>query len=330
MTSTDPQGPLLAVAGLDVRYGDGADQVHAVQDVALTLHAGQTLGIAGESGSGKTTLALSLLRLLPASAHVSGTVELDGDDLLAASWGTVRALRWAEVSVVFQGAMNALNPVQTIGEQLIEPILLHEHAKTRDALARASELLEKVGVPARRLRDYPHELSGGQRQRVMIAMALACRPRLIIADEPTTALDVIVQSQILALITELVRDEGISMIMISHDLAVLSESCDQLAIMYAGRIVETGPSGTVMGDPQHPYTQALAAAFPTIGDQQARFAPSGLAGDPPDLRSEATGCPFAPRCPKAATECESWTPRLLAHGTDRTVACIRTSKEAAA
>lgn len=315
--------PVLSVRNLDVRYGDGTGAVHAVRDVSLYLAAGQTIGIAGESGSGKTTLALSLLRLLPATSHVTGTVDLNGTDLLTASWGAVRAVRWAQASIVFQGAMNALNPVQTIGDQLIEPIVLHERVKPKEAHERAADLLEKVGVPSRRMRDYPHELSGGQRQRVMIAMALACRPQLIVADEPTTALDVIVQSQILALITNLVRQEQISMIMISHDLAVLAQACDRLVIMYAGRVVEAGPAREVMLHPHHPYTRALADSFPTIGDPDARFAPTGLPGDPPDLRGHEVGCPFAPRCPQAQPVCGEWLPELIPTSDARSVACVR-------
>lgn len=321
-TVTEQTSPLLSVRNVDIRYGDGADAVHAVRDVSLYLAAGQTIGIAGESGSGKTTLALSLLRLLPPTGHVTGTIDLNGTDLLTASWGAVRAVRWAQASIVFQGAMNALNPVQTIGDQLIEPVLLHERVKPKAARDRAADLLEKVGVPSRRMRDYPHELSGGQRQRVMIAMALACRPQLIIADEPTTALDVIVQSQILALITDLVREQNISMIMISHDLAVLAESCDRLVIMYAGRVVESGPARDVMLNPQHPYTRALAGSFPTIGDPDARFAPTGLPGDPPDLRGHEAGCPFAARCPQAQPVCDEWQPELIPTSEARSVACV--------
>jgi oligopeptide/dipeptide ABC transporter ATP-binding protein len=254
---------MLEVRDLHVTY---PPDVQAVRGVSFSLDAGKTLGVAGESGSGKSTVGLSVLRLLPSSARVTGEILLDGEDVLRMNWGRLRAVRWADASIVFQGAMNSLNPVRTIGEQIREPILLHEKVGTRAARERTAELLDAVGVPARRSGAYPHELSGGQRQRVMIAMALACRPNLIIADEPTTALDVIVQAQILRLITDLVHEAKISMIMISHDLTVLADTCDRLAVMYAGRIVEIGASQPMAAAPRHPYTQALSSAIPAIGD----------------------------------------------------------------
>ena len=314
---------LLDVRDLAVSYGN----VHAVRGVDLSLDAGQTLGMAGESGSGKSTVALSLLRLLPPTATVTGQVTFAGEDLLAAKWGRLRAVRWAEASVVFQGAMNALNPVRTIGEQIREPILLHEKVGARAARARTAELLDSVGVPARRQASYPHELSGGQRQRVMIAMALACRPNLIIADEPTTALDVIVQAQILQLVTDLVRESKISMIMISHDLSVLADTCERLAVMYAGRIVEIGPSRQMIDEARHPYTQALSSAFPRIGDPASRLAPSGLAGDPPDPSQVGAGCPFEPRCPEAFADCRTHDIELWRAGDERESACLKVLPE---
>jgi peptide/nickel transport system ATP-binding protein len=313
--------PLLEVSDLTVTYRSGKDPVYAARGVDLRLEAGETLGMAGESGSGKTTVALSLLRLLPAETTVTGQIRFRGEDLLQANWGRVRAVRWAEASVVFQGAMSALNPVRTIGEQIVEPILLHEKVGEKDARARARRLLDSVGVPSRRITSYPHELSGGQRQRVMMAMALACDPQLVIADEPTTALDVIVQAQILTLLTDLVRERGISLIMISHDLSVLASTCDRIAVMYAGRLVETGPSMEVIGAPLHPYTRALAGAFPTLGDPSSRLAPGGLAGDPPDLREHLDGCPFAPRCPLVQDRCRTGVIPLVGEG-DRTAACV--------
>ena len=314
---------LLDVRDLAVSYGN----VHAVRGVDLSLDAGQTLGMAGESGSGKSTVALSLLRLLPPTATVTGQVTFAGEDLLAAKWGRLRAVRWAEASVVFQGAMNALNPVRTIGEQIREPILLHEKVGARAARARTAELLDSVGVPARRQASYPHELSGGQRQRVMIAMALACQPNLIIADEPTTALDVIVQAQILQLVTDLVRESKISMIMISHDLSVLADTCERLAVMYAGRIVEIGPSRQMIDEARHPYTQALSSAFPRIGDPASRLAPSGLAGDPPDPSQVGAGCPFEPRCPEAFADCRTHDIELWRAGDERESACLKVLPE---
>jgi peptide/nickel transport system ATP-binding protein len=321
MQSPQAGAPLLEVRDLSVTYRSGKEPVYAVRGVDLTLSAGETLGMAGESGSGKTTVAMSLLRLLPAQAEVTGQVRFRGEDLLEANWGRVRAVRWAGASMVFQGAMSALNPVQTIGDQIVEPILLHEKIGEKEATARAKSLLDSVGVHSRRVDSYPHELSGGQRQRVMMAMALACDPQLVIADEPTTALDVIVQAQILALLTDLVRERGISLIMITHDLSVLAQTCDRIAVMYAGKLVETGPSLDVIGAPRHPYTRALAGAFPTLGDPRSRRAPGGLAGDPPDLRERFDGCPFAPRCPLVEDRCRHGAIPLVAQD-DRAAACV--------
>ena len=315
--------PLLEVRDLAVTYRSGGEPVHAVRGVSFSLASGQTLGMAGESGCGKTTVALSLLRLLPASARLGGQILLRGEDVVGLGWQKLRAVRWAEASVVFQGAMSALNPVRTVGEQIAEPILLHEQVGRREAAARAAQLLDSVGVPARRQASYPHEFSGGQRQRIMIAMALACRPDLIIADEPTTALDVIVQAQILGLLTGLVAERGISMIVISHDLSVLGETCDRLAVMYAGRLVEEGPSAQVLGEPRHPYTGILSRAFPRLGDAASRLAPAGLPGEPPDLRGESAGCSFAPRCPVVLPECRSREIELWPAGPQRTAACVR-------
>jgi len=260
---------LLDVQDLHVTYRTGGVAVPAVRGIDLQLDSGQILGVAGESGSGKSTVALSLLRLLPDGTDVSGRVLFHGEDLLEVGWGKLRAVRWAQASIVFQGAMSALNPVRTIGEQIREPILLHENVGLSAARKRAGQLLDDVGVPARRATAYPHELSGGQRQRVMIAMALACRPQLVIADEPTTALDVIVQAQVLDLLTELVRESGIGMIMISHDLSVLAQTCDRLAVMYAGRIAEVGPSNDVMDTAAHPYTRAVTGV---PGDRRSELA----------------------------------------------------------
>jgi oligopeptide/dipeptide ABC transporter ATP-binding protein len=328
MAQTAPPGaPLLDVRDLTVTYGSGDAAVRAVRGVGFTLHGGLTMGMAGESGCGKTTVALSLLRLLPRTASMSGEILFKGENIIGLGWQKLRAVRWAEASVVFQGAMSALNPVRTIGEQIREPILLHEKVSRREVEARTAELLDSVGVPARRQASYPHELSGGQRQRVMIAMALGCRPDLIIADEPTTALDVIVQAQILALLTGLVRERQISMIVISHDLSVLGETCDRLAIMYAGQIVEAGPSRQVLSEPHHPYTRILARAFPRTGDPASRLAPAGLPGEPPDLGSDLAGCPFAPRCPEVIPDCLAREVELWPAGAQRESACIKVLDE---
>ncbi|MHC5260579.1 ABC transporter ATP-binding protein [Streptomyces sp. UC4497] len=310
---------LLEVRNLEVTYAGGAQ---AVRGVNLSVDAGQKLGIAGESGCGKSTLALALLRLLPKDAKVTGEILLNGEDILTMKWGQVRAVRWAGASIVFQGAMHSLNAVHRIGDQIAEPILLHKKATQEGAKKKVGELLEHVGLPASRANAYPHELSGGQRQRVMIAMALACEPELIIADEPTTALDVMIQAQILRLIEQLVTEENLGLIMISHDLAVLSDTCDRLAVMYAGRVVEEGPALQVYEDAVHPYAKALSAAFPTIGDPASRFAPRGLPGDPPDPSALPSGCTFHPRCPVALDVCASEDQVLRIAGPERRAACV--------
>ncbi|MEU9153733.1 ABC transporter ATP-binding protein [Streptomyces sp. NPDC048417] len=310
---------LLEVRNLEVTYPGGAD---AVRGVDLSLAAGRKLGIAGESGCGKSTLALALLRLLPAGTRVSGEVVLNGEDVLAMRWGQVRAVRWAGASIVFQGAMHSLNPVHRVGDQIAEPILLHRGATAAAARRRTVELLDHVGLPASRASAYPHELSGGQRQRVMIAMALACDPRLIIADEPTTALDVMIQAQILRLIEQLVAEQDVGLIMISHDLAVLADTCDRLTVMYAGRVVEEGPARQVYEDARHPYAKALSAAFPRIGDPASRFAPRGLAGDPPDPSALPFGCAFHPRCPVALDRCATQDQVLRDAEPGRRAACV--------
>ncbi|HJP80761.1 MAG TPA: ABC transporter ATP-binding protein [Pseudonocardiaceae bacterium] len=300
---TDDAAPLLEFRGTTITYRGARGTVPAVRGVDLTLGAGETLGLAGESGSGKSTLAMSVLRLLPAQTKIGGQILLDGEDITAMKWGRLRAVRWADASVVFQGAMHGLNPVRRIADQIAEPIVLHSKATGPDVDKRVRELLDQVGLPNRRAGAYPHELSGGQRQRVMIAMALACDPRLVIADEPTTALDVMIQAQVLDLLAALVADRGVGLLMISHDLSVLAETCERLAVMYAGRIVEHGPSADVVRDGRHPYTRALSGAFPTIGDPASRLAPRGLPGDPPDPTDLPTGCPFHPRCASAVDEC---------------------------
>ena len=294
-----------------------------MREVSLTLEAGSSLGVAGESGCGKSTLAATVLRLTPPSAKIEGRVLLEGSDVLKMKFKRLRAVRWGEAAIVFQGALHSLNPVQKVGKQIAEPILLHDaKASTGSANKRVAELLEQVGLPSRLAQSYPHQMSGGQKQRVMIAMALACRPQLLIADEPTTALDVMVQAQVLDVLTGLVRDLGLGLIVISHDLSVLGTTCDRLAVMYAGRVVEEGPARQVLDSPNHPYTRALAAAFPTIGDQASRFAPAGLPGDPPFPGDLPTGCPFHPRCPSAIDRCATTDVRLEPIGDGRSAACI--------
>src|SRR5205085_3987899 len=241
-----------------------------------------TLGLAGESGCGKSTLAGAVMRLLPRATEVTGEVLLGGEDVLAMKPGRLRAVRWTDMAIVFQGALHTLNPVQRVGRQIAEAIELHpkEAGVKGKPDDRVGELLELVGLPARRAADYPHQLSGGQRQRVMIALALACDPRLLVADEPTTALDVMVQAQVLRLLKDLQATFGLAVLFITHDLSTLRAVCRRLAVMYAGRIVEDGPSGEVFAAAAHPYTRALAAAFPVIGDPEFRMAPARQPGDP--------------------------------------------------
>ena len=282
--------PRLEFADVRIAYNtvgqEGRGRIQAVDGVSLVLEPGESLGLAGESGCGKSTLALSVLRLLPANATVEGRILLGDDDITTATWGRLRAVRWTEAAVVFQGAMHSLNPVQRVGSQIAEALRIHSTATYPDAAARQArvvELLELVDLEPSKSVSYPHELSGGQKQRIMIAMALACDPELIIADEPTTALDVIVQAQVLTVLTDLVRERSLSLIMISHDLTVLAATCARICVMQDGKIVEEGPSARVMAHPEHPHTKALAAAFPMIGDLSSRKRlPGYTAPDAPD------------------------------------------------
>jgi peptide/nickel transport system ATP-binding protein len=275
--------------------------------VSFRLDAGEALGIAGESGCGKTTTALSLVRILPANARVvSGSIRLHGIDLATKSENALRRYRWREISIVFQGAMNALNPVQRIRDQIAEPIVQRLGESPKVARTRAGDLLELVGIPRRRGRAYPHELSGGMRQRAMIAMALACDPAIVIGDEPTTALDVMVQAQILALLEDLRRKLGLSLLLITHDLSVIAETCDRVLIMYAGRVAEEGSVAEVFRRPRHPYTQKLLAAFPNIHADRRTL--EVIPGTPPDLRDPPPGCRFAPRCASVMDVCHEVVP----------------------
>ena len=316
--------PLLSVRDLHVTYRPQGEPVPAVRGVGFDLPAGGTLGLAGESGCGKSTIAAALLRLLPRGTEVTGQVLLDGEDVLAMKPGRLRAVRWDDVSIVFQGALHTLNPVHSLGRQIGEAIEVHDPGVSQAAVRRrVAELLELVGLPATRARDFPHRLSGGQRQRVLIALALACEPRLLIADEPTTALDVMVQAQVLSLLERLQRELGLAMIFISHDLATLARVTQRTAVMYAGRIVEIGSSEDVLGRPTHPYSVALAGAFPVVGDAAFRKNPAGLPGDPPDPRALPSGCPFHPRCAVVRDECPHTAVELWPAGPDRRAACVR-------
>ena len=309
--------PLLDVHDLTVTYRSSRGPVPAVRGVSIHLDRGETLGLAGESGSGKSTMTMALLRLVPVGTSITGSVMLAGEDVLAMNPGRLRAVRWTEAAVVFQGAQHVLNPVKRVSRQIKEAIDTHRSAN------KVADLLEQVGIPRWRSDAYPHELSGGQKQRVMIAMALACDPELLIADEPTTALDVMVQAQVLQLLADLQRDRGLAMIFITHDLSVLSTVADRLAVMYAGRLIETGPAKEMLRGAKHPYSKALAAAFPTIGDRSSRLAPSGLAGDPPDPVDVPGGCPFHPRCPIAVDECSATMVELHEVSPGWEAACLK-------
>ena len=316
---------VLSVEDLRVTYSTKGGDVPAVRGVNFAIEKGEVLGLAGESGCGKSTIAGAILRLHSQQTKIEGKLELDGKDILSLTPGKLRAVRWTGASIVFQGALHALNPVQRIGDQIAEAITVHGMATEKEAIVRAGALLEQVGLPPRRIEDYPHELSGGQKQRVMIAMALSCSPALIIADEPTTALDVMVQAQVLQLLRSLQHDLGLAMLFITHDLSVLVEVSDRLAIMYAGKIVEEGRADAVFHSPEHPYTKALADAFPAIGDARFRHKPAGLGGDPPDPQHIPDGCPFNPRCPRKIDICETLVPELWDAGAARRAACVHVS-----
>jgi peptide/nickel transport system ATP-binding protein len=303
----DPAAPLLEVTGLRTHFSLGHETVHAVDGVSFRLERGEALGIAGESGCGKTTTALSLIGLLPPNARiVEGSIRLYGIDLATRSETALRRYRWREIAIVFQGAMNALNPVRRIVEQVAEPIVERLGTDEREADARAGELLELVGIPRARGRAYPHQLSGGMRQRAMIAMALACDPAIIIGDEPTTALDVMIQAQILELLERLRKQLGLSLILITHDLSVIAETCDRVMIMYAGLVAEEGPVVEVFARPRHPYTQRLLAAIPNLHTERRALAT--IPGSPPDLRYPPPGCRFASRCPVVMEVCRTDVP----------------------
>jgi peptide/nickel transport system ATP-binding protein len=302
---------LLDVEGLRVTHRDAP----ILDGIDLSLRAGEALGLAGESGCGKTTTALAIMKLLPASLEQSGSLTLrpggveEPINIGRRTEAGMRVVRWRHVSLIFQGAMNSLDPVKRIDHQLDEAIRLHAKRSGAKAVEeRIAELLETVGLTRAAGRRYPHQLSGGQRQRVMIALALACRPSLVIADEPTTALDVVMQAQVLELLERLREELDLALILISHDLGVLAETCDRIAVMYAGRIVEAGPVASVFGSPQHPYTKRLLDTLPVIGGARGLGPP--IPGGPPDPHDPPEGCRFRPRCPYAQERCLADPPLL--------------------
>lgn len=313
---------ILSILDLHITYRTRDGDVPAVRGVTFDIERGTVLGLAGESGCGKSTIAGAILRLLPDTTKVEGEILLNGQNVLTMKPGRLRAVRWNESSIIFQGAMHALNPVRKIGDQIVEAIVTHNPGTLKAARAKSTKLMEQVGLAGRRVDEYPHQLSGGQKQRVMIAMALACDPDLVIADEPTTALDVMVQAQVLALLADLQRDLGLSMLFITHDLSVLVDVADRINVMYAGTVVEEGPAHEMFVSPVHPYTKALAGAFPEIGDHAYRGNPTGLAGDPPDPQDIPSGCAFHPRCAESFEPCPSTIPVLARAGQDRRAACL--------
>jgi peptide/nickel transport system ATP-binding protein len=314
---------LLAVRDLRVAHREAGKIVPIVDGVSFTLRRGEALGLAGESGCGKTTTALALLGLLPSGLRRTG-----GEITLNSTRGVMllhrrtptgwRDVRWKTASMVFQGAMNALDPVMRIDRQIAEAISLHEPGANADA--RVAELLERVGIPSSRRRQYPHEFSGGMRQRVMIALALACGPELVIGDEPTTALDVMTQGQILQLLEDLRRDLGLALLLITHDLSVIAETCDRVAVMYAGQIAELGPVRDILASPQHPYTERLLAGFTHVGGP--RSLGEAIPGSPPHPGEHFPGCRFAPRCHLAFSDCVKGPPPLLVDHTGREARCL--------
>jgi peptide/nickel transport system ATP-binding protein len=288
---------LVELRGLTVDYG----RVRAVDSVDLDIRSGEVVGLAGESGCGKSTVANTVMQILRPPAHVvSGSVRFKGDDLVGKSAEQLRRYRWRNVAMVFQSAMNALNPVMRVGDQFVDAMKAHERIDRKQALGRAAELLELVGIDQRRLRAYPHELSGGMRQRVIIAIALSLNPELLILDEPTTALDVVVQREILQQIDMLKRDFGFATLFITHDLSLLVEFADRIAIMYAGEIVELADATTIHEEPRHPYTRGLMDSFPPLTGARTRLV--GIPGSPPDLVDPPSGCRFHPRCPLCVPE----------------------------
>jgi len=312
---------LLEVRDLTVEFTTKAGTVHAVEGASFEVEQGEAMGLAGESGCGKTTTALALMGLLPYNGRiVRGSIRFAGRDLATLPETSMRKIRWKEISIIFQGAMNSLNPVQRVGRQIAEPIILHENADPDAATKRAGDLLELVGISRKRVNDYPHEFSGGMRQRVMIAMALACNPKLVIADEPVTALDVMIQAQILDLLERLRRELDLSMILISHDLSVLADTCEHVTIMYAGKMMESGRTLDLFTDPKHPYTQGLVGAFPDI--RGPRTMPEAIPGDVPSLISPPGGCVFHPRCKFAFDRCEKAEPALSEISPGRRAACF--------
>ena len=316
---TDGAKPILQLKELSVDYITDNGSARAVNQVTLDIRAGETVGLAGESGCGKSTLAFAIANLHAAPALISeGEILFEGRDILKMSDRELRAFRWSDASMVFQSAMNALNPVITIGDQIIDVILTHKNMARDAAWVRGEELLEIVGIHPSRMSSYAHQLSGGMRQRVVIAIALALRPKLIIMDEPTTALDVVVEREIMEELYALKEEYGFAILFISHDLSLMGEIADRIAVMYAGHVVELGAASKILNDAEHPYTKGLVASFPTIHGPKVRL--EGIPGSPPNLLELGNGCPFVDRCSQKVSQCEMTNPMLITRG-DKLLAC---------
>jgi len=315
---------LLDVAGLNIDLPTPGGTRRVVREASFTLDSGQTLGVVGESGSGKTLTALAIMGLLPDGATASGAILFEGRDLIGTSETQMQVLRGDRIAMIFQEPMTALNPLQSVGRQIAEPLILHRGMSRAAARGEAVRLLRRVGVPdpERRARAYPHELSGGLRQRAMIAMALSCAPRLIIADEPTTALDVTVQAQILDLIAELREQSDMALILVSHDLAVIAQNCERVLVMYGGMAMERGRTEDVLARPAHPYTKALLQARPRLGAPRGEKL-KAIAGSAPSADESPGGCPFAGRCPLTIEACNDAPPAEIALGPGHAARCIR-------
>lgn len=319
---------ILEVQNLSIDYLAKGQSLHAVENVSFSVEKGKTLGLVGESGCGKTTTMLALMRLLSADGRIVGGKILYQDvDLLQLTEDEIRRYRWNNIALVFQGAMNALNPVRRVGDQIAEAILLHQSSKKKDVNKRVGELLELVGITPDRARQYPHQFSGGMRQRAMIAMALACNPDVLIADEPTTALDVMIQAQVLDLLQDLQTKLGLAVILVTHDLGVVAEICDDVLVMYGGQVAEYSNVDVIFNHPQHPYTQRLLHAFPDVDMPTANLA--SIPGHPPPLNALPAGCRFAPRCHRATDICQTHIPPVEERQAGHFVGCFHAQEEEA-
>jgi oligopeptide/dipeptide ABC transporter ATP-binding protein len=316
--------PLLEIKDLSTHFvsAAGTRVVRAVNEVSFTLHAGETLGIVGESGSGKSTLALTILRILPPAARiVQGQINFEGENLLDKSDSEMQHIRGKRIAMILQDPMASLNPLFSIGDQVAEPMRVHEHMGRGGAWTRAKELLGavRISAPETRVREYPHQMSGGMRQRIVGAIAISCEPALLIADEPTTSLDLTIQAQYLSLLSDLQKRYHLALIFITHNLGIVAKMCDKVAVMYAGRMVESGPVRQIFNRPAHPYTEALLRSIPRLTDRRERL--TAIEGQPPDMTSPPAGCAFHPRCPKAIERCQEQDPPTFEVAADQRARC---------